>query len=71
MVDLYRGMSEEQKLAKVFSLNAMVDRLALSDIRTKYPDASEHELRIRLAARKYDRQLMIDAFGWDPEVHGY
>jgi hypothetical protein len=41
-------------------------------IQARYgPDLSERELRLRLAALWLDRETMIDAFGWDPEVEGY
>lgn len=35
------------------------------------PDISDQELRLRVAARRLDRELMIAAFNWDPEIKGY
>jgi len=41
-------------------------------IQARYgPDLTERELRLRLAALWLDRETMIEAFGWDPEVEGY
>jgi hypothetical protein len=40
-------------------------------IRERHPTASERELRLRLAALKYGRDLMVRACGWDPDVEGW
>jgi hypothetical protein len=70
MVGLWRGMTPSRKMSIVLESNQMCDELALAGIRRQYPAATEHEQRMRLAARRIDRNLMIKAFGWDPELHG-
>ena len=34
-----------------------------------YPHADEREVFLRVAARRLDRQAMIDVYGWDPDQH--
>jgi hypothetical protein len=71
MIRLYQEMSPIKKLQRISELTEMVDHLALINIRLNYPQATERELLLRLAARKYPRELMVAAFSWDPELHGY
>jgi hypothetical protein len=70
MVGLWRDMTPSRKMCSVLESNRMCNELALAGIRRQYPAATEHEQRMRLAARRIDRELMIKAFGWDPELHG-
>lgn len=70
MIDAYRRMSDAQKLARVDALTRTVRQLALVRIRAEHPDADARELRLRLAALRFDRETMIRAFGWDPREHG-
>lgn len=72
LIEAYRSMSPEERLMKVFDLNRAVQEMAAARIRDQYgPDLPERELRLRLAALWIDRETMIRAFGWDPEVEGY
>ena len=71
MIEAYRRMTPEQKLQRVADLNRAVERMALARIRRQYgPDLDEREERLRLAALRIDRETMIRAFGWDPEIEG-
>lgn len=67
----YRRMSPSEKLARIGALGELVESVALAGLRAQYPDADERELRLRLAARQIPRELMVAAYGWDPEVEGY
>jgi hypothetical protein len=71
LLDLYRAMTPSQKLRAIFELQKAADHLAMAGIRRRHADASVAEERLRLAALKYPRTLMIDAFGWDPRTRGY
>lgn len=62
----YQRMSPREKVRIVMALNRTVEALALAGLRQQYPGASERELRLRLAARRYGRELVMQAFGWDP-----
>lgn len=71
LVEGYRCMSASEKLERVADLNRTLRSLALAGIRLRYGnDLPADEERLRLAALSIDRESMIRAFGWDPEVHG-
>lgn len=68
----YRRMSGSEKIARVLDLNRASEAMAAARIRAQYgPDLPERELRLRVAALRLPRELMIAAFGWDPEVEGW
>ena len=67
-VDLHRRMTVSEKVARVFELSEMLLRLSLADVRKHYPEASEKEVFLRMAARHLDRDLMIRAYGWHPDL---
>jgi hypothetical protein len=70
-VEGYRRMTPARRLARVFSLNRTLERLASTRIEAWYgPDLPERELRLRLAALRLDRDTMVRVFGWDPDVEG-
>lgn len=71
MIEAYRRMTPEQKLERVFGLRQALQELTAAAIRQQRPDASESEIRLRVASRSIPRELMVRAFGWDPEVEGY
>lgn len=72
LIEGYRRMTPHEKLERVVDLNRAVRELALSRILAKYgADLSARERELRLAALWIDRDTMIRAFGWDPEVQGY
>jgi hypothetical protein len=69
-LDLQRRMPPEQKLAMVFGAIRLMSGLVESAIRAEHPEAGDREIFLRVAARRLDRDLMIRAYGWDPEEHG-
>lgn len=71
MIEHYRSLGVEGRVALVLELNRRADEAALVGIRERWPDADEREQRLRLAALKYPRELMVRAFGWDPVERGY
>ena len=72
LVEGYRQMAPARKLAAVGALNRALENLATARIRATYgPALSDHELHLRLAALRLDRETMIRVFHWDPEEHGY
>ncbi|MES1243019.1 MAG: hypothetical protein ABUT39_15490 [Acidobacteriota bacterium] len=72
LLEGYRRMTPQQKLARVMDLNRAAQEMAAARIRADYgPGLSERELRLRLASLWLDRETMIRAFGWDPEIEGY
>lgn len=72
MIERYARLSPRERLERAMDLSLAVRQLATARIQRQYgPGVSERELRLRLAALVVDRELLIDAFGWDPEVEGY
>jgi len=63
----YRRMSPAEKLERVGALGRMLKFVVLADLRAAHPSAAEHELRLRYAARLFDRATMQAAFQWDPD----
>lgn len=71
LIEGYRRMSAQEKIDRVDELNRTIQRLALSDIRERHPEADEREQMLRLASRWLEPELMLKAFGWDVEKEGY
>jgi hypothetical protein len=69
--EMLRAMSEGKKAEILAGLLVAGAQLAMTGIRLRYPNASKREQTLRYAARLLDRQVMVDVFGWDPQVHGY
>ena len=71
LVTLLRKAPVWKRLKMVEDLNESLRALATADLRRCYPEATEKELQRRLAARLLEREEIIAAYGWDPEVEGY
>ena len=67
-IDLQRRMPAGEKIAAVLSASHLVLRMYEAGVRLQYPEASEREIFLRTAARHLSRDLMIRAYGWDPQV---
>lgn len=66
LLELARGMPAWRKLQIVESLTTMARELAMLGLRGRYPDASERELRVRLAGLIFDRNTAERLYGWWP-----
>lgn len=71
LLEHYRGLEVHEKVAIMMDLTRLADDTALVGIRERYPAAGEREQRLRLAALKFGRELMVAAYGWDPNVEGW
>jgi hypothetical protein len=65
--NLSRSMTPDQRMSMAFKLTDLFIEMQGSVIRADYPHASEREVLLRAAALRIPRDLMIRAFGWDPE----
>lgn len=70
MFGLWRRAPPAPKLRKVFSIGKTINALVRAELRKRYPGATPRELELRLAARNLDRETMIRAFNWDPDLQG-
>ena len=71
MIELIRRAPVWKRIAQASELTRMCRQLAMADLRRRHPQASEDELRCRLAARTLPREDVIRVYGWDPERDGY
>ncbi len=71
LVEGYRRMSAEEKLRKVDELNKFLVALIEAEVRKRFPNADEREIRLRVASRWLPPELMQKAFGWNPKERGY
>jgi hypothetical protein len=61
-------MKPGDKLASALEYTTFVMTLSEHGVRMQYPDASDREIFLRAAARRLGRDLMIRAYGWDPDT---
>jgi hypothetical protein len=66
---LHREMEPGDRLARVFELCGMQESLQQANVRATFPAAGDSEVFLRVAARRLGRNLMIQAYGWDPDLH--
>jgi len=66
-LELMRQMPAGQKLAVALNGAQFVLQLYEMGVRRMHPQASDQEVLLRVAARHLPRELMIRAYGWDPE----
>ncbi len=67
LIERYRVMSPAEKLALAFSLTSLAGDLALAGARLRHPEASEQELRLRIASARLPLETMRAAYGWPLE----
>jgi hypothetical protein len=67
-LDLLRRMPASKKLDSVFALNRMAIELSEAGVRMAYPEADGREIFLRAASRRLGRELMMRAYGWDPNA---
>ena len=68
-LNLFRATTPSERVGRVFELCEFQQSLQESSVRSIYPDADEREVFLRVAARRLGRDLMIAAYGWDPDLH--
>jgi hypothetical protein len=68
LLSLERNLTPARKTALVFEMSELVLSLAAAGVRQAHPGAGERELLARLAGRCLDRDLVIRAYGWDPDT---
>lgn len=71
LIALYRKMTPRQRAERIVALWRSAQDLAKAEVRSRRPNLSERELRLRVGSRVISRELMIEAFGWDPASLGY
>ncbi len=67
-IELWRQASPTHKMNMLAQLNVSARRLALAGLRARYPQASEAELRRRLAALLLGEDLAREVYGDLPDA---
>ena len=57
-------MPPGEKLVRILTASAEVVALQEADERRLDPSASDHEVRMRAASRRYGPEILEKAFGW-------
>jgi hypothetical protein len=65
--ELLRRMAPEQRLEAAMRLSQAVRELAIAGIRSRHPEADDHEVRVRLTVRLYGRECARRLFGDVPD----
>jgi hypothetical protein len=68
-LDIHRKMGGGERLSRMFEMIEFQNAMLESSIRTEYPAADDREVFLRVASRRLGRDLMIKAYGWDPDLH--
>lgn len=71
LIELARAMPDARKIDQVFEMIDTVRMIGMAGVRSRHPGASEKELRKRMAAIVFDRETVIEVYGWDPKIEGY
>jgi hypothetical protein len=66
-IEIQRAMSPGDKLCLVLEESDQLLKFYEMAVRRQHPHATDREVLLRVAARHLDRDLMIKAYGWDPE----
>ncbi len=69
-LDLLRKKAPGERLAATLGLAELALKMAEAGVRKMHPQAPDREVFLRVAARHLPRELMIRAYGWDPETNG-
>lgn len=69
--ELMRKLSPEQRLLMAFALTDATRQMVLADLKYRFPQASEVEIRRRFIARVLPRQDVIRAYGFDPKAEDF
>jgi hypothetical protein len=68
MYELLRNVPAGKKIELTFELIQTARLLVLAGLRQRFSKADNHELRRRLISKLLPSDLVIDAYGFDPDV---
>jgi hypothetical protein len=69
--ELMRWLTPTKRLGLAFELTHATRQLIVSDLRHRFPDASDDEIRRRFIARVLPREDVIRVYAFDPQEEGY
>jgi hypothetical protein len=65
--ELLRAMTPQQRGEIFTALTLAVQDLAMAGMRLRFPNATDDELRLRLAVQRLGRDVVKRVWGWSPE----
>ncbi len=65
-LDLLRNMHPDKRAGLLFTSTGLMMGLATAGEKGRHPDADDYEVQLRMAGRRYGRDLVMKAYGWDP-----
>ena len=71
IIEGHRKMTAAQKFTYTAEMFTALESLAAADTRSRHPNDTERQIRLRVASRRIAPELMKKAFGWDVEKEGY
>lgn len=66
-LEIQSRIAPERKLGQVVEMYDAMTALQTSEVRRLYPTATEHEVFLRVAARRLGPELMKKVYGWQPD----
>ena len=66
--ELLRAMTPAQRAEVFTALTLAVQDLAMAGLRLQHPNATDDELRLRLAARRLGSDVVKKIWGWPPDA---
>ena len=70
-LDRLRQMTPGERIAAALDLTSFALQMSAAGVRSVFPQADEHEVLLRVAARHLPRDLMVRAYKWDPNADGH
>lgn len=67
----WRAMSAKERFDLVAALNDSCEQMAVAGVKLRHPDALADEVRLRVLALRLGRDLMVEVYGWDPDIEGW
>ena len=65
--EIQRHRTPEQKLADALDLSEGLFEATKAGVRLRFPNADEREVFLRAVSLRIPRELMLRAYGWDPD----
>ena len=65
--EILRRMTVQQRAELFTQMTLAVQELAMAGLRRQYPNATDDELRLRLAARRLGNDVVRKVWGWVPD----
>ncbi|MFL6213416.1 MAG: hypothetical protein ACJ74J_05915 [Blastocatellia bacterium] len=65
LIEEARAMTQAQKVHRILELTEARREEIKKDLKARYPQASEHELKMRFAVEWLGPKLAKEAYGWE------